>query len=151
MDKFSSTLCIPFDETTTEQHLRHHLQDWRLKWTPKFLRLKLHCIWTWRFFLNFFNFLFFILFYFIYIYISFIYLFFIFIFIFILFIFYFQSSLCLSNACLGYCWLVHQHSLFIPLKLFCLITCFVFSYLYVYWFFPFSLTSCFPSPLTLPF
>jgi hypothetical protein len=30
----------PFDETTTEQHLRHHLQDW----TPKLLRQKLHCI-----------------------------------------------------------------------------------------------------------
>jgi hypothetical protein len=26
-----STLCLPFDETTTEQHLRHHLQDWRLR------------------------------------------------------------------------------------------------------------------------
>jgi hypothetical protein len=32
-----------------------------------------------------------------------------------------------------------------------LIPCFVFSYLSVYLFFPFSLTSCFPSPLTLPF
>jgi hypothetical protein len=40
----------PFDETTTEQHLRHQLQDLRLRWTPKLLRLKLHCIWTWRFF-----------------------------------------------------------------------------------------------------
>jgi hypothetical protein len=26
-----SILCYPFDETTTEQHLRHHLQDWRLR------------------------------------------------------------------------------------------------------------------------
>jgi hypothetical protein len=25
--QFCSTLCIPFDETTTEQHLRHDLQD----------------------------------------------------------------------------------------------------------------------------
>jgi hypothetical protein len=43
-DKFCSALCVPFDETTTEQHLRHQLQDWRLRWTPKLLRLKLHCI-----------------------------------------------------------------------------------------------------------
>jgi hypothetical protein len=34
-DKFCSTLCIPFDETTTDLHLRHHLQDWRLRKTPK--------------------------------------------------------------------------------------------------------------------
>jgi hypothetical protein len=43
-DKFCSTLCIQFDETTTEQHLRHHLQDWRLRQTSKLLRLKLHSI-----------------------------------------------------------------------------------------------------------
>jgi hypothetical protein len=43
VDKFCSTLCVPFDETITEQHLRHHLQDWRLRQTPKLLRLKLHC------------------------------------------------------------------------------------------------------------
>jgi hypothetical protein len=49
-------------------------------------------------------------------------------------IFIFQSSLCLSNACLAYCWLIHYLSLFISLKL-----CFV--YLLVYLFFPFSLTS----------
>jgi hypothetical protein len=55
---------VPFDETTTEQHLRHHLQDWRLRWIPKLLRLKLHCIWTWRFFKIIFYFSFcFILFY----------------------------------------------------------------------------------------
>jgi hypothetical protein len=42
--QFCSTLCVTFDETTTEQHLRHHLQDWRLRRTPKLLRLKLHCI-----------------------------------------------------------------------------------------------------------
>jgi hypothetical protein len=41
---FCSTLCLLFDETTTEQHLRHHLQDWRLRPTPKLLRLKLHWI-----------------------------------------------------------------------------------------------------------
>jgi hypothetical protein len=29
--QFCSTLYFPFDETTTEQHLRHHLQDWRLR------------------------------------------------------------------------------------------------------------------------
>jgi hypothetical protein len=109
---FCSILCIPFDETTTEQHLRHHLQDWRLRRTPKLLRLKLHCIWTSRGFFTtiivfIYYFLFFILFYFIYIYITFISLFFIFILIFILFIFYFQSSLCLSKACSTYCQLVH--------------------------------------------
>jgi hypothetical protein len=42
--QFYPTLCVPFDETTTEQHLRHHLQDWRLRRTPKLLGLKLHCI-----------------------------------------------------------------------------------------------------------
>jgi hypothetical protein len=80
--------------------------DWER--TPKLLRLKLHCIWTWRFFgfmffCFFLNFLFFIL---LYIYISFIY-FVIFIVIFIFVIFYFQSFLCLSNACSAYCRLVH--------------------------------------------
>jgi hypothetical protein len=63
--QFYSTLCVPFVETTTEEHLRHHLQKWRLRRKPKLLTLKFHCIWTWRFF----SFLFFILFYFIYIYI----------------------------------------------------------------------------------
>jgi hypothetical protein len=29
--QFCSILFFPFDETTTEQHLRHHLQDWRLR------------------------------------------------------------------------------------------------------------------------
>jgi hypothetical protein len=28
---FCCILFFPFDETTTEQHLRHHLQDWRLR------------------------------------------------------------------------------------------------------------------------
>jgi hypothetical protein len=133
-----STLCVPFDETTKEQHLRHHLQYWRLRQTPKLLRLKLHCIWTWR---GFFYFLFFILFYFIlFIYIfllSFTYFLFLF-FSFVLFIFYWQSSLCLSNAFSAYDWLVHCLSLFISLKLFCLFLCFVFflsTWLFV---FPFS-------------
>jgi hypothetical protein len=27
--QFCFTLCIPFDKTTTEQYLRHHLQYWR--------------------------------------------------------------------------------------------------------------------------
>jgi hypothetical protein len=48
--QFCSILCVPFDETTTEQHLRHHLQDGRLRRTPKLLRQKLHCISTCRFF-----------------------------------------------------------------------------------------------------
>jgi hypothetical protein len=52
--QFCSTLCVPFDETTTEQYLRHHLQDWRLRQTPKLLRLKLHCISTSRVFFNLF-------------------------------------------------------------------------------------------------
>jgi hypothetical protein len=29
--QFCSILCYPFDETTTEQYLRHHLQDCRLR------------------------------------------------------------------------------------------------------------------------
>jgi hypothetical protein len=52
---------------------------------------------------------------------------------------FFQSSLCLSNACSAYCWLVHYLYLFISLKLFCLFLCFVFyTCLFV---FLFSLTS----------
>jgi hypothetical protein len=47
-----STLCVPFDETMTGQQLRHHLQDWKVRWTPKLLRLKFHCIWTRRFFFS---------------------------------------------------------------------------------------------------
>jgi hypothetical protein len=31
-------LCYPFDETTTEQHLRHHLQDWRLRDKTKIIK-----------------------------------------------------------------------------------------------------------------
>jgi hypothetical protein len=57
--------------------------------TPKLLRLKLYCIWTWRFF----------------------------IYLFILSIYFSQSSLCLSNDCSAYCWSVHYLSLFISLKL----------------------------------
>jgi hypothetical protein len=89
-------------------------------WTPKLLRLKRHCLWSWRFFLH--------------IFFSFIYIFFIFILIFILFIFYFQSSHCLSNAFSAYGWLVQGLFLFIYLKLFCLFLWFFF-YLFV---FPFS-------------
>jgi hypothetical protein len=63
----------------------------------------------------------------------------------ILFYFIFQSSLCLSNACLVYCWLVHYLSLFTSLKLFCLFV------LLVYLFFPFSLPSLLSLSLTLPF
>jgi hypothetical protein len=106
--QFCSTLCISFDETTTEQHLRHHLQDLRLRRTPKLLRLKLHCIWTWRVFI----YLFFII-YFSFCFILFIYIYFFHLLIFHFysylysFIFYFQSSLCLSNACSAYCRLVH--------------------------------------------
>jgi hypothetical protein len=62
------------------------------------------------------------------------------------FIFYFQSSLCLSNACSAYCWLVHYLSLFIPLKLFCffqLVCLFVFPFFFN--FFAFHLLSPFHS------
>jgi hypothetical protein len=48
----------------------------------------------------------------------------IFFFIYLFIIIFFQSSLCLSNACSVYCWLVHYLYLFISLKLF---VCFVFS------------------------
>jgi hypothetical protein len=66
--------------------------------TPKLLRLKLYCIWTWRFF-NL-----------------------------ILLYFIFQSSLCLSNACLAYYWLVYYLPIyifetFLFICLFCFLTC----------------------------
>jgi hypothetical protein len=70
------------------------------------------------------------------IYISFIYLFFNFILTCILLFFIF-NPLSLSSACSAYCQLVHYRYLFIPLKCFCSIPCFVFFYLSVYLFFPF--------------
>jgi hypothetical protein len=79
----------------------------------------------------FLNFQFFILFYFIYIHIFLLLTIFYFYSYLYSFYFYFQSSLCLSNACSAYCWLVHCLYLFISLKIFCLILCFVFSYLSV--------------------
>jgi hypothetical protein len=85
--------------------------------TPKLLRLKLYYIWTWRF----------ILFYFI--------------------LFTFQPSICLSNACLAYWWLIHYLSLSISLKLFCLFcffTC-LFFFPFFFNFFAFSLLSPFHS------
>jgi hypothetical protein len=51
----------------------------------------------------------------------------------------FQSSFCLSNACLAYCWLVHYHSRLYHWNFFVCLFCFVF--LLVYLFFPFPLTS----------
>jgi hypothetical protein len=86
--------------------------------TPKLLRLKLYCIWTWRF-LNYFYFYF----------IS----------------FFSQSSLCLSNACSAYYWLVHYLSLLISLKFFCFSL--YFFYLFV---FP-SFFNFFAFPLLSPF
>jgi hypothetical protein len=93
--------------------------------TTKLLRLKLYCIRTWRFFFL---------------------LFFIHFFIF----YFFQSSLCLSNACSAYCWLVHYLSLFISLKLlglfvlfFLLVCLFVFPFFFN--FFAFHLLSPFRS------
>jgi hypothetical protein len=63
--------------------------------------------------------------------------------------FFFSSSLCLSNACLAYRWLVHYLSLFISLALVflllfvCFFNCCLYSlFLYLLYF---------PSPLTLPF
>jgi hypothetical protein len=93
--QFCSTLCIPFDEKTTE-HLKRDLQNCTLRWTPKLLTLKLHCIWTWGFF-NFF------IFYFSFCFILFIYIFFhLLIFYFdtylYFFVFYFQSSVSLMPA-----------------------------------------------------
>jgi hypothetical protein len=86
--------------------------------TQKWLRLKLYCIWTWKFFI--FLLLFSHLFIFIYLFI-------------------FQSSLWLSNSCSTYCWLMHSLSLFISLKTFLFV--FVLFFLLVYLIFPFSLIS----------
>jgi hypothetical protein len=77
--------------------------------TQKLLRLKLYYIWTWRFFYYLFIYLYFYLF--------------------------FQSTLCLSNACSAYCWLV---TIFPCLYLWDFFVSFF--YLFVYLFFPFSLT-----------
>jgi hypothetical protein len=121
------------------QYLRHHLQDWRLRWTTKLLRLKLHCIWTWwLLFIFYFPFYF----TFIYIYIFFFHLLILHFYSYLYsFILYFQSSLCLSNAFSAYGWLVHCLFLFISLKLFCLFLCFFFlsTWLFV---FPFSFKFC---------
>jgi hypothetical protein len=80
-------------------------------------------------FLNFFNFLY--------------------IYFFHLFIFNFQSSLCLSNACSAYGWLVHYLSLFISLKNFfvCFFVLYFSTCLFV---FPFSY-NFFAFYLLLPF
>jgi hypothetical protein len=94
--QFWFTLFFPFDETTTEPHLRHHLQDWRMRDEHQ------NCIWTWRFFKKFYCIFYF---YFIYTY------FFIYLFLIFLFIFYFQSSLCLSDAFSAYGWILHCLSL----------------------------------------
>jgi hypothetical protein len=127
--QFCSTLCIPFDETTTEQHLRNHLQDWRLRRTPKLLRLNFIAFELGDLFYFFNFFLFYILFYFIYVYIFLSFTYFLFLLLSLFFLFFIFNPLCLSNACSTNCRFVHQGSLFMPLKLFCLIPCFVFSYL----------------------
>jgi hypothetical protein len=66
---------------------------------------------------------------------------------------FFKFSLCLSNTCLAYCWLVHYLSLFISLALFFFCCC----CLFVFWFFlllclffPFFFTF-FAFPLLSPF
>jgi hypothetical protein len=109
---------------------------------PKLLKLKLHCIWTSRFFFLFYYFLLYISFYFIFY--TYIYFFFhLFILysysIFILFIFYFQSSLCLSNAFSACCWLEHCLSLFISLKPFLFVSLFCFFFIFFYLIICFSL------------
>jgi hypothetical protein len=85
--------------------------------TPKLLRLKVYCIWTWRFLKKILLFLFLIFIY--------------------SFYFFLLSSICLSNACLAYCWLVHYLSLFISLTQFFLLVClFVFSFFFAFFAFP---------------
>jgi hypothetical protein len=95
--------------------------------TPKLLKLKIYCIWTWRFF-NFFTYFFLILFLFLFLFIY-------------LFIYFSQSSLCLSNASTAYCWLVHCLSPLISLKLFLFVCLFDLVFFFVYLSFPLSLTS----------
>jgi hypothetical protein len=74
--------------------------------TPKLLRLKLNCIWTWRVLFLFFILFCFILFLYI-LFLSFTYFLFLFISIFFSF-FIFKTSLCLSNPFSVYGWLVHS-------------------------------------------
>jgi hypothetical protein len=134
-DKFWPNLCVPIDETTAEPHLRHHFQDWRLRRTPKLLRLKLHCIWTWRFFFIFY----FVLCYFIYIDMYFLFHLLIFYFYSYLYSFYFLFSIpSLSNAFSNYGWLVSSLSLFISLKLFLFVSLFCFFLSTSLFVFPFS-------------
>jgi hypothetical protein len=84
--------------------------------TPKILRLKLYCIWTWRFFFHLFIF-------------------------YLLFIFFF-SPLCLSLMPVQLTLDEYTISPCLYLWNFFLIVClFCFFYLFVYWFYPFSLTS----------
>jgi hypothetical protein len=92
-------------------------------WTSELLRLKLYCIWTWRFF-HFYVIYF--LFYFIYL-----YFFHLLIFIFILFIFYFQSSVTLMSFQLTVDYTVSP--CFYLWNFFCLFLCFVF-YFFVFLF-----------------
>jgi hypothetical protein len=93
-------LCYPFDKTTTEQHLRHHLQDWRLKDKTKIIKTETSLHLNLEGFFLFF--LFYILCYFIiYTYIfSFLYLFFIFLSLFFLFSILNPLSLCLFSLLL---------------------------------------------------
>jgi hypothetical protein len=106
--------------------------------TPKLLRLKFQCIWTWRFLFFIF---YFVLFYCIlYIYIC-IYTFISFIYFLnfysYLYSFYFLFSIlsCLSNAFSAYGWLVHCLCLYLWIFLF--VFCFVFSSAWLF-VFPFS-------------
>jgi hypothetical protein len=87
--------------------------------TPKLLRLKFYCSWAWGFFS--FSFSLSVL----------------------------LSSLCLSNACLAHCWLVHYLSPFISLALVFLWVC-VCVCLFVLFCFPFFFTF-FAFPLLSPF
>jgi hypothetical protein len=73
-----------------------HLQDWRLRQTPKLLRLKLHCIWTRRFFFSIFDFVLLYLYIYIYIYIYISFTYFLFLFLSLLFLFFIFNLLTVS-------------------------------------------------------
>jgi hypothetical protein len=56
-----------------------------------------------------------------------------------IYFYFFNPLLCLYNACLDYCWLVHYLSLFISLTrfcLFCFVCLFVFPFFFIFFAFP---------------
>jgi hypothetical protein len=107
-------------------------------WTPKLLRLKLHCIWTWRFFLfNLFHILFYVL------HIFFFHLLIFYIYSYLHSFYFLFSILCLSNAYSAYSWLVQSLPPYIFESFFVSLFCF---FLLVYLFFPFPLTTLLSIP-----